>query len=110
MKSSKLCLYLCGLSVLTVALSVPLWGQQNIDPRVLAYADMVLYNGKVLTADDQFTMVQAVAVRDGKFLARGTSSDLLRLAGPNTRRIDLQGKPWYPALWSPIRTAGKDNF
>ncbi len=97
-RSSKLGLYFCCLSVLTVALSVPLWGQQNIDPRVLAYADMVLYNGKVLTADDQFTIVQAVAVRDGKFLARGTSSDILGLAGPNTRRIDLQGKTVVPGF------------
>ncbi len=38
-------------------------------PEVLAYADLVFYNGKILTADEQFTIVQAVAIRDGKFLA-----------------------------------------
>ena len=74
------------------------WAQQDIDPRVLAYADMVLYNGKILTADDQFTLVEAVAIRDGKFLARGRTSDILRLAGPKTNRIDLQGKTAVPGF------------
>ena len=43
--------------------------QQDLPQEVIAYADLVLYNGKVLTADDDFTIVEAVAVRDGKFLA-----------------------------------------
>ncbi len=86
------------LSVVMMALVLPSWAQQNIDPRVLAYADMVFYNGKILTADDQFTIVQAAAVRDGKFLARGSTSDILRLAGPQTRRIDLQGKTVVPGF------------
>ncbi len=97
MRSSKLSLFFC-VWVLTVALAAPLWGQQNIDPRVLAYADMVLYNGKILTADDQFTIVQAVAVRDGKFLARGSTSDILRLAGAETQRINLEGKTVVPGF------------
>ena len=89
---------LLGFTLLVTTLMVPLWAQQNIDPRVLAYADMVFYNGKILTADDQFTIVEAVAIRDGKFLARGTTSDILGLAGSNTRRIDVQGKTVIPGL------------
>ena len=38
---------------------------QDLPPEVIAYADLVLYNGKVLTADEAFTTVEAVAVRDG---------------------------------------------
>ncbi len=87
-----------GFTLLVTTLMVPLWAQQNIDPRVLAYADMVFHNGKILTADDQFTIVEAVAIRDGKFLARGTTSDILGLAGSNTRRIDVQGKTVIPGL------------
>ena len=85
-------------SVLMVPLALPSWAQQGIDPRVLAYADTVLYNGKILTADDQFTIVEAVAIRDGEFLARGTTSDILRVAGPETRRIDLEGKTVVPGF------------
>ncbi len=81
---------LLGFTLLVTTLMVPLWAQQNIDPRVLAYADMVFYNGKILTADNQFTIVEAVAIRDVKFLARGTTSDIMRLACSNTRRIDVQ--------------------
>jgi predicted amidohydrolase YtcJ len=53
---------------------------------------MVLYNGKVLTADDKFTMAEAVAIRDGKFLAVGKTDAILPMAGPQTRKIDLKGK------------------
>ena len=97
MSSAKTSIVFCVL-LLTATLASPGWAQQGIDPRVLAYADMVLYNGKILTADDDFTMVQALAVRDGKFLARGTTSDILPLAGPNTRRIDLRGKTVVPGF------------
>ncbi len=97
MKSGKLPVFFC-VSVLAVALAVPSLGQQNLDPRIIAYPQMVLYNGKVLTADDDFTIVEALAIRDGKFLARGTTSDILPLAGPKTRRIDLQGKTVVPGF------------
>jgi hypothetical protein len=40
---------------------------------VTHYADMVLYNGKVGTVDKGFTIAQAVAIRDGKFLSVGES-------------------------------------
>ena len=95
MKSGKFPVFVCVL-LLAVGLAVPSLGQQNLDPRIIAYPQMVLYNGKVLTADDDFTIVEALAIRDGKFLARGTTSDILPLAGPKTRRIDLQGKTVVP--------------
>ena len=85
-------------AVVLVLVSAPAWAQQDIDPRLLAYPESIVYNGKILTADDQFTIVEAVAIRDGKFLARGTSAEMLRLAGPKTDRIDLQGKTAVPGF------------
>ncbi len=67
-------------------------------PEVLAYADLVFYNGKILTADEQFTIVQAVAIRDGKFLARGDDRRILAMAGPRTRRVDLEGRSAIPGF------------
>ncbi|MDA2933280.1 amidohydrolase family protein [Acidobacteria bacterium AH-259-D05] len=65
-------------------------------------ADMVLYNGKILTADTEdpagFSIVEAVVIYDGKFVAVGTSQEALELAGPSTRRIDLAGKTVLPGL------------
>ena len=72
--------------------------QSNLPPEVLHYADTVLYNGKILTADQNFTVVKAVAVRDGRFLAVGENERILALAGPNTRRIDLNGKTVTPGI------------
>ena len=72
--------------------------QLSVPPEVLAYADIVLYNGQVLTVDDDFTIAEAVAIRDGKFLALGSDQRIRALAGPNTRQIDLQGKSVVPGF------------
>ncbi|MBI3940061.1 MAG: amidohydrolase family protein, partial [Acidobacteria bacterium] len=73
-------------------------GQQDLPAEILAYADTVLYNGKILTADDKFTVAPAVAIRDGKFLALGDSVRILKMAGPKTEKIDLQGKSVVPGF------------
>ncbi|MGY8814296.1 MAG: amidohydrolase [Gammaproteobacteria bacterium] len=67
-------------------------------PLIMHYADMVLYNGHIITADDDFSIAEAVAIRDGKFLAVGTTAEILPLAGANTRRIDLRGKSMTPGF------------
>ena len=52
-----------SLAILVVVLCVKVMaGQQVYPPELFAYADTVLYNGKILTADNQFTMAQAVAM------------------------------------------------
>ena len=61
-------------------------------------ADTILYNGKVLTVDAQFSVAEAVAVRDDRIVAVGSSGDVLKLAGPNTLRVDLEGKTVTPGL------------
>ncbi len=70
----------------------------SLPAEVLAYADMVFYNGKVITADQGFTIAEAVATRDGKFLALGNSQSILAMAGPSTRRIDLLGRSVIPGM------------
>lgn len=96
-----------GLAFATLALVCPatsLRGQTTAPPEVLAYPETVLYNGKIVTMDDASrtpnlgTTVQAMAVRGQEILKLGTDADLLRLAGPNTRRIDLQGRTVIPGL------------
>ena len=44
-------------------------------------------------------LVEAVAVRDGKFLAVGASDYIQRMAGPETREIDLNGRSVVPGLY-----------
>ena len=42
---------------------------QDLPAEVIAYADIIFYNGKILTTDEEFTIEEAVASRNGKFLA-----------------------------------------
>jgi len=60
--------------------------------------DTVLLNGKILTVDDQFSTREAIAARDGKITALGGTADIRKLAGPQTRVIDLQGRTVIPGL------------
>ena len=48
------------------------------------YADTVLKGGKILTADKRFSVAQAVAIREGRFLAVGRTADIATFIGPNT--------------------------
>src|SRR5205807_442853 len=61
-------------------------------------ADLILHNGRVTTLDRSNPTATAVAIRDGKFLRVGTEADVLPLAGPATRVIDLEGRRVLPGL------------
>lgn len=63
-----------------------------------AAPDLILSNGKIITVDERFSIAQAVAIRGDRIIAVGTSQDVGRLAGPNTRRIDLRGRAVIPGL------------
>lgn len=68
---------------------------------VIKYADLVLYNGKIHTVDRDdanYSIVQAVAIRDGRFLAVGSDKDALALAGPSTVKVDLKGRTVVPGF------------
>ena len=63
-----------------------------------AAPDVILANGKIITVDDRFSIVQAVAIQGDRIVAVGTNQDIGRLAGPNTRRVDLRGRSVTPGL------------
>src|SRR5579872_1115450 len=65
---------------------------------LVSYPDVIMTNGKILTVDKDFSIRQAVAIRDGKILATGTNAAILRLAGPKTQKIDLAGKSVIPGI------------
>ena len=61
-------------------------------------ADTVLLNGKILTVDREFSTREALAVRDGRVLATGSSETIRALAGSATRIVDLGGRTVIPGL------------
>jgi predicted amidohydrolase YtcJ len=60
--------------------------------------DVVLSNGKIITVDERFTIAQAVAIKGDRIVAVGTNQDIARLAGPDTKRVDLRGRAVTPGL------------
>jgi predicted amidohydrolase YtcJ len=63
-----------------------------------AAPDFIVHNAKVVTVDPSFSIAQAFAVEDGRFLAVGTDEQVLALAGPETRRIDMHGQTVLPGF------------
>lgn len=61
-------------------------------------ADLILTNGKIVTVDDQFHIVQSLASKGQRIMAIGSSADLEKLKGPTTQVIDLQGRTVIPGL------------
>src|SRR5258708_4020598 len=61
-------------------------------------ADTVLFNGKVLTVDKEFSVQQALAIGHGQILATGTSAAMKQLAGDKAKLIDLGGRTVIPGL------------
>jgi predicted amidohydrolase YtcJ len=61
-------------------------------------ADTVLFNGKVLTGDKDFSIREALAIDHGRVLGTGTSQEMRRLAGEHARLIDLGGRTVIPGL------------
>ncbi len=61
-------------------------------------ADTVLINGKILTVDNEFTVVEALAVQGGRIVAIGDNESVARLTSSLTEVIDLQGRTVIPGL------------
>src|SRR6266702_7123868 len=61
-------------------------------------ADTVLFNGKILTVDKDFSVREALALGRGRILATGSSAAMKKLAGDKTRLIDLGGRTVIPGL------------
>jgi len=61
-------------------------------------ASLIITKGKFHTVDRQNPLAQAVAIKDGKFLAVGSESEVMQHAGPETQIIDLHGHTAVPGL------------
>jgi len=59
--------------------------------------DLILSNAKVATLDRENPDAQAIAIRDGKFLAVGSEQDV-RAAAPDAVVIDVGGRRIIPGL------------
>ena len=61
-------------------------------------ADIILINGFIYTMESDQPNAEAVAIRDGKIMAIGTSEDIRKLTHDKTQIIDLKGRMVMPGL------------
>jgi predicted amidohydrolase YtcJ len=61
-------------------------------------ADTLITHGKILTVDAKFAVVEALAINDGRIVARGTHKEMSRHVGPKTKVIDVQNATVIPGL------------
>jgi hypothetical protein len=60
--------------------------------------ELILYNGNIITVDNGFPRAQAVAIAHGRFIAVGTTKELLPLATARTKKINLDGQTVVPGF------------
>ena len=60
--------------------------------------DYVIVNARVLTSDDSIPRAEAFAVKDDRFIAVGSSSDILNLASSSSEIIDAEGMTVTPGF------------
>ena len=60
--------------------------------------DLIIYNGTIYTMEDQDPNVQSIAIQDNKIFKLGSYSDILKLAGSQTKLLDLQGSTLFPGF------------
>ena len=94
------------LAVLVILASANVFAQNagNLPAEVVRYADVVYVNAHIVTLDnhemnsDPGSIVEAMAVRDEVIIGLGTDRQMRRMAGPDTKIVDLQGKTVLPGI------------
>lgn len=85
----------CGVAAVVLALG----GCVGAGEPVHEKADLIYRNATILTMNSDQPVAQAVAIRDGRILAVGSSAQVDRHAGAATRIVDLEGRTMIPGLY-----------
>lgn len=62
-------------------------------------ADLVFLNGRIYTVNEAEPWAEAVAIRNGSFVAVGANDDVAEFIGPRTQVIDLDGRFVMPGIY-----------
>ncbi|HEY8562576.1 MAG TPA: amidohydrolase [Pyrinomonadaceae bacterium] len=61
-------------------------------------ADLIIVNGKIAAREDRRHFVEALAIKDGKFIAVGSEREVLRYKNDQTQVIDAKKRTIIPGL------------
>ncbi|MSO20227.1 MAG: hypothetical protein EXQ56_07125 [Acidobacteria bacterium] len=76
----------------------------NVPASIVSYPDMIVHNAKIYSMDDHSLNAssgrthQAMAVRGDTIFALGTNAEILVMAGPSTRKLDVKGRAVLPGF------------
>ena len=82
--------------ILKATIVLLVFGHSN--PVVASEADLILYNGKIVTVDSDFSIRQAIAVKGSRILQVGENKDIMRLKADKTEVLNLNGKTVMPGF------------
>ena len=85
-------------SIFVVILVAGLLSAGCAEKMVPVIADTIYFNGNVITLDSDELVAEAIAVKDGKILAVGDSTDIISMSGEATRKVNLYGKTMVPGF------------
>jgi len=71
---------------------------QGIEIHATNEADLVIKNAQIFTASQNIGEAEALALKDGRFLAVGTNDEIQRYVGPDSTIIDASGKSILPGF------------
>lgn len=82
-----------GILTLLLLLSFKEWKREKAQE-----ADQIFINGHIITVDSANTIAEALAVKEGKILAVGSTANIQQLKGQHTVVVDLKGKTLLPGF------------
>lgn len=60
--------------------------------------DLIFYNGKLATMDNEKTICQALAIEGDRIVAVGSDEEILAMKGEDTELVDLEGRLMVPGF------------
>src|SRR4051812_16062921 len=86
------------MKILSILLSVLLFGLAVPQRQTKASADLILLNGNIYTVNEKMPHAEAVAVKADKIIFAGTNAAVKSYQGANTRVVDLKGATVVPGM------------
>ena len=85
------------MAVLVATFMLIGWGE--LRSQTAGHAELILYNGIIVTVDDDFSVAEGVAIAGGRVMAVGENQEILSLGDGGTRLINLEGRMVLPGFF-----------
>ena len=83
---TSICFVLCALAFILISCTME------------DAPDLIIFNGKILTVDENFSIAEALAIKDGIIQAVGSNTEIRELAGRGSEILNAEGRTVVPGL------------